>query len=455
MGEKTHLLVVDDDPIVLASLGEYLDLEGYKVGTATTLDEAMEQLQNDRFPVVLADVCLPEGSAFDLLEHVNRNSLPTVVIMFTGYGTVSDAVRAIKMGAFDYVTKPLSDEEVNLTVERALQHQKLLEENNQLRRQLNMSFRLDNFVCQDPKMERVLELVRTVAGTDSTVLITGESGTGKTLVARAIHANSPRAGKAFVEVNCGTLPETLLESELFGHVRGAFSGAIANKSGKFEVADKGTVFLDEISLATPALQMKLLRVLESFEFEPVGSNSTRKVDVRVILATNNDLGELIRKKQFREDLFYRINVMDIHLPPLRERPGDILPLADHFVKKHRNLAARPLEGLSEDAMRALSDYEWPGNVREMENVIQKAVVFCQSECITRTDLDVKGPPPDESLTPEGEVLPLREAMKRAERKLIRRILEKCRGNRKEAAKLLNINRTTLYNKLHEHSLMDF
>ncbi len=455
MLDGSNILVLDDDPIVLKSLREYLGMEDHAVATAQTLQEAIDLLENRRFQVAMADVRLSQGSGFDLLKHVQANSYTTSVIMFTGYGTIEDAVQAIKMGAFDYITKPVSDEEVNLTVERALQHQKLLEENNQLRRKLNMSFELDNFVCEDPKMSRVLDMIQVVAPTDSTVLITGESGTGKTLVARAIHVNSPRAGKPFMELNCGALPDTLLESELFGHVKGAFSGAIADKTGKFEAADGGTVFLDEVSVASTSLQMKLLRVLESFEFEPVGSNQTHRVNVRIILATNKDLGKLVEEGAFREDLYYRINVMDIHLPPLRERPADVLPLAHHFCEKYDDQATTEIHGISEEAMQLLTDYDWPGNVRELENVIEKAVILSQEPYLQPSILDVgRHSSGTESLLPKDEILPLKEAMKRVERRLILQGLEACGGNRKEAAKLLDINRTTLYNKLHEHELMD-
>jgi len=325
--EETAVMVLDDDPIVLKSLSEYLRMEGYAVSSAKTLQEGIDMLGDDRFRVILTDVRLPEGSGFDILRYIKEANLATSVIMLTGYGTIEDAVRAIKMGAFDYVTKPIADEEVKLSIERALQQQELLAENRRLRQQLNMSFHLDNLVCRDVKMKRVLDMIKVVAGTDTTILITGQSGTGKTLAARAIHTNSPRRGKPFIEVSCGTLPDTLLESELFGHVKGSFSGAIANKRGKFDVADKGTLFLDEISLASPSLQMKLLRVLESFQFEPVGSNETHEVDVRLILASNQDLGELVKQNKFREDLYYRINVMNIYLSPLKERREDIAPLA--------------------------------------------------------------------------------------------------------------------------------
>jgi len=452
--EKTSILVLDDDPIVLRSLSEYLRVEGYDVRPAQTLQEAMSFLDKERFRVAMADVRLPEGSGFDLLQHVKALNLATAIIMLTGYGTIEDAVRAIKMGAFDYVTKPISDDEVKLTIERALQQQELLEENRRLREQLNMSFHLDNIICRDPKMKRVFEMIKVVAGTDTTILITGESGTGKTLVARAIHANSERAGKPFVEVSCGTLPDTLLESELFGHVKGAFSGAIAKKRGKFAAADKGTIFLDEISIASPSLQMKLLRVLESFKFEPVGSNNTCEVDVRVILATNQDLGELVARGEFREDLYYRINVMNIYLPSLRDRPEDIPPLVGHFLQKYRGEAIHPVEGVSDDCMRILSNHDWPGNVRQLENVIQRAVVLCRNKYIMPEDLPAELAPRTEPVLPEGKILPLKEAMKRWERRLLIESLRAVDGNRKETAKRLGINRTTLYNKMREHGIAE-
>jgi len=454
MAKKTSILVLDDDPIVLNSLTEYLQMEHYNVRATGTLHEALDLLRAEHFRVVLTDVRLPEGSGFDLLQQVKSLNLATAVIMLTGYGTIDDAVRAIKLGAFDYVTKPIADEEIKLAIERALQQQELVEENKRLRQQLNMSYHLDSFICADPKMKRVLEMINVVAGTDATVLIQGESGAGKTLAARAIHMNSARAGRPFVELSCGTLPDTLLESELFGHVRGAFSGAIADKVGRFEAADGGTIFLDEISLATPTLQMKLLRVLENFQFEPVGSNLTRKVDVRLILATNQDAAELVKQGKFREDLYYRINVMNIYLPPLRERRLDIIPLANHFLEKYRDQAIHPLEGISDEAMRILTEYDWPGNVRELENVIQRAVVLCGGPYITPEDLSITVEQRQEPLLLDGELLPLKEAMRKVERRLILDGLKAAGGNRKEAAKLLGINRTTLYNKMHEYDIMD-
>jgi len=448
-----NVLILDDDPIVLDSLKEFLSNEGYKVTGTRSLDEALEALSTRTFEAVLTDIRLPKGSGFDVLERVRRTNADTAVIMFTGYGTIEDAVRAIKMGAFDYVTKPLSDDEVRLALERAIQQQRLIAENRRLREELNMSFRFDNFICRDKKMRRVLDTLRTVADTNTTILITGESGTGKTLVARCVHHNSPRRDKPFVEVSCGALPDTLLESELFGHVKGSFSGAIANKVGKFEHADGGTIFLDEISNASPSLQMKLLRVLESFEFEPVGGNRTRKVDVRVILATNQDLRKLVEKKEFREDLYYRINVVTVDLAPLRERPEDIPLLARHFLDKYASESGHPIKGFSEEVMRAFAEYAWPGNVRELENVVQSAVLFCRGEYITLDDLPPQLRPAEaEPVVEEGKILPLDEAMARWERKVILEALQSTGGSRKAAAERLGINRTTLYNKMRRYGI---
>lgn len=452
--ENTPVLVLDDDPIVLKSLTEYLRLEGYRVSSAQTLQEAVDFLAQDQFRVVLTDVRLPEGSGFDILEHIKSANLSTAVIMLAGYGSIEDAVRAIKLGAFDYVTKPISDDEVKLSIERALQQQELLEENRRLREELNMSFHLDNMICRDPKMKRVMDMIKVVASTDTTVLITGDSGTGKTLAARAIHTHSSRAGKPFIEVSCGALPDTLLESELFGHIKGAFSGAIASKRGKFDVADKGTIFLDEIAIASPSLQMKLLRVLESFKFEPVGSNETHEVDVRLILASNQDLGELAKENKFREDLYYRINVLNIYLPPLRDRTQDISLLAQHFLHKYKDEALHEIEGISDEAMRILADYEWPGNVRELENVVRRAVVLCRSSHVLPEDLPAKLVPQEEPILPDGKILPLKEAMRKWERRLVLDALRLTGGNRKETAKQLSVNRTTLYNKMREHGIVE-
>jgi len=320
---KAKILVVDDDRIILDSLCEFLSLEGYAATAAESFKEAAAALQRQSFSLVIADVNIPDGSGFELLSVVRKNYPQTVVIIITGYGTIESAVEAIKMGAYDYLTKPIVDDDLLLGVERALRQQTLLSENRQLRGQLEQKYTLDNIISQDYKMAKIFDLIEAVADTTTTILMTGASGTGKSMLARAIHYHSSRSDKAFVEVSCGALPETLLESELFGHVRGAFTGAVRDKDGKFLAADGGTVFLDEVSAASPAMQVKLLRVLQDRQFEAVGSNKTINVDTRIVLASNSDLAEEVEAGRFREDLYYRINVVTIHLPPLANRISDI------------------------------------------------------------------------------------------------------------------------------------
>jgi len=450
---KAQLLVVDDDPIVLESLKELLSLEGYAVTAAGSLTDARDLLKQRQYHAVLLDVRLPEGSGLELVEELVATS--AVVLVMTAYGSIEDAVEAVKMGAHNYLTKPLKDEEILLNLERGLRHRSLLNENELLREQLKDSLYLDNFVCQDPVMHRVLDQVKVVAPTDTTVLITGVSGTGKTVTARAIHENSKRADKPFVEVNCGALPDTLLESELFGHVKGAFTGATETKRGKFEVADGGTIFLDEISNASPSLQMKMLRILESFEFEPVGSTKTIALDVRVILATNRDLLELVGTGDFREDLYYRVNVFNIHLPPLKERTEDIPVLARHFLERYTSQNDRVLRGFTPEALRALTEFDWPGNVRELENVVQRAVVLARGPFITLADLtaDVVGERDTGKPEEQKEILPLKEAVSRWEKQIILDALRANEGHRQETARSLGINRTTLYNKMRDYGLL--
>jgi len=320
-----RILLVDDDPIILDSLGEFLRNEGHEVVACEGVPEAINSLNGDRFHLVISDVSMPGASGLELLRYVRKNFPDVVVILITGYGTIESAVESIKQGAYDYLTKPVIDDDVRWCVQRACQQQRLIAENRRLREQLSTRYGFDNIVGGDHKMLRIFELVEAVADSRSTVLMTGESGTGKSLIARAIHAHSSRAEGPFVEVACGSLPETLLETELFGHVEGAFTSAVAAKEGKFAAADGGTIFLDEVSTASPALQVKLLRVLQERQFEPVGSNQTHSVDVRVVLATNSDLEAEVRAGRFRQDLYYRVNVVNIELPSLRERPGDISP----------------------------------------------------------------------------------------------------------------------------------
>ena len=448
-----RVLVVDDDEIILTSLSEFLRLEGYGVETARSFQEASSLLAAATFQVIIADVSMPEVGGFELLKMVRNRYPDTAVIMITGYGTIESAVEAIKHGAFDYLTKPIIDDEIKLTIDRALQQQVLMAENRSLRHQLAERYSLGNVIGHDEKMLKVFDLIEAVADTPTTVLVTGESGTGKSLVARAVHQRSNRRDKPFVEVACGALPETLLESELFGHVRGAFTGAVVDKAGKFKLADGGTIFLDEVSTATPALQVKLLRVLQDFEFEQVGGNKTHRVDVRCILATNQDLDEAVRLGHFRQDLYYRVNVVTVHLPPLRDRLGDIPLLAQHFLESHCRRTGRNVLAFQDEAMRRLLAFNWPGNVRQLENVIERAVILTKNASIAIDDL------PEAMRQGEagggngnGTVMPLKAALERPERDIIVRALGACHGSRQATAEALGINRTTLYKKMKRYGI---
>jgi DNA-binding NtrC family response regulator len=451
-----RILVVDDDELILTSLSEFLRIEGYGVATARRYGEASAHLAAGEFQVVIADVSMPEVDGLELLKMIRNRYPETAVIMVTGYGTIENAVEAIKRGAFDYMTKPIIDDEIKLVIERALRQQALTAENRSLRRQLAERYSLENVVGQDYKMLKVFDLIEAVADTPTTVLVTGESGTGKSMIARAIHQRSNRRDKPFVEVACGALPETLLESELFGHVRGAFTGAVSDKAGKFTQADGGTIFLDEISTATPALQVKLLRVLQDFEFEPVGGAKTQRVDVRCILATNQDLEEAVRQGKFRQDLYYRVNVVTINLSPLRERLGDIPVLAEHFLRRHRARTGRKVLGFQPDALRRLQMFDWPGNVRQLENVVERAVILTRSPHIGIEDLpeEVRAMKNGNGINGNGEVLALKKAVEGPEKQIILRALKTFHGRRQATADALGINRTTLYKKMKRYGIED-
>ncbi len=476
-----RILVVDDDPIVAESLAEFLKSEGHDAAAAFGADEAMRLLERaeeqagegtgEAFHAVICDVSMPGTDGMELLREIGVRFLGTVVIMLTGYGTIETAVEALRRGAVDFLTKPVVDEELRLAVERALRQQSILAENLRLRKELNGRYGLGGIVGRDHRMQRIYELVEAVAPSRTTVLMSGESGTGKSLIAHAIHQRSPRRDRPFVEISCGSIPETLLESELFGHVKGAFTGAHADKAGKFLAADTGTIFLDEINSASPGMQLKLLRVLQERKFEPVGSNETIEVDARVILASNQPLERLVAEGTFRQDLYYRINVVKIELPPLRERVSDIPMLAEHFLEMHARELGKPLDGFAPEAIDALRRYTYPGNVRELANIVERAAVLCRGRQIELADLPAHviegtdggmlaalhghGPGALVERAPEEDVwtpMPLEEALKGPEKRIILQALKANDWNRQQTADALGINRTTLYKKMKAHGI---
>jgi two-component system response regulator AtoC len=452
---KPNILVVDDDRIILDSLCELLTLEGYAPTAAESFKQAVAALQTQPFSLVITDVNIPDGNGFELLATIRKDYPQTVVIVITGYGSIESAVEAIKMGAYDYLTKPIADDDLLLAVERAIRQQTLLSENRNLRSQLERKYTLENVISQDYKMAKIFELIEAVAESKTTILMTGASGTGKSMLARAIHYYSSRRDKPFVEVGCGALPETLLESELFGHVRGAFTGAVRDKDGKFLAADNGTIFLDEVSVASPAMQVKLLRVLQDRQFEPVGSNKTITVDTRVILASNKDLAEEVKDGRFREDLYYRINVVTIHLPLLADKIADIPLLAEHFLNQFCQTHAKENLVITDEAMENLQRYSWPGNVRELENVIERAVLLTKGPQIGTNDLPQTLVVQSQVAAKQGcEQTGLKQALVEPEKVVIRAALEANNWNRQNTAKALQINRTTLYKKMKRYGLED-
>ncbi len=456
---SVRVLVVDDDRIILESLCEFLRLEHYEVETAAAFPQALQILERGGIDLILCDINMPGGNGFELLHCVRKRFQETVVVMMTAYGTIESAVEAIKMGAYDYLTKPIIDDELKVCIERAVAQQALLRENRILKDTLDLRFGLENVVGHDYRMLKMFDLVESVAPSRVTVLVQGASGTGKSLIAKVIHQRSGRGDKPFVEVSCGALPETLLESELFGHVRGAFTGALANKPGKFKAAHGGTLFLDEISAASPALQMKLLRVLQTHQFEPVGSNKTETVDVRVLLACNSNLEAEVKAGRFREDLYYRINVVTVEMPLLADRVGDIPLLARHFLNRFSAEMNRLITDFEPPAMQVLMGYSWPGNVRELENVVERGVVLCKGRQIGIENLPPKllteaSKRPEQSPS-NYSPMPLREALEEPEKRILEAALRANGWNRNLTAQQLVINRTTLYKKMKRYGLDTF
>lgn len=444
---RGSLLLVDDDRLVLGAMADWLRDQGYRVVEATSVEGARARLDQSRLDLVVCDIRLRDGSGFDVLAHVRRQARPTTVILVTGYATVETAIQAIRAGAFDLLTKPLEDRQLEVALERAMRQPGLTAEGDCLGDQLEPRFANRAIVGTDPRMREIFEIMDRVADTRATVLITGESGTGKSLIARAIHRHSRRRSGPFVEVACGALPDTLLESELFGHVDGAFTGASGSKRGRFMQADQGTIFLDEVGTSSPGLQVRLLRILQDFEFEPVGGTQTFRVDTRVILATNDDLAEAVAAGRFRQDLYYRINVIRIELPPLRERRADIPALAQHFLQQSVAQTGKRTAGFSPRALALLQSYAWPGNLRELQNAVERAVLLGRHDPILPEDLpsELRHAPLQVPCAAKGQTL--KKALEEPERQIIARALHDHRGNRNQTALQLGINRTTLYKKM--------
>ncbi len=450
MQNDAKILLVDDDQQLLQSMGSWLTELGFQTFLAHNFESAGKILSNETIHVALVDVRLGPEDGFEILKHCRQHYPNTPVLLMTGYATINTGIDAIRAGAFDLLTKPLIDEELLIAINRVLSQQHVIQENQQLKVQLDRRFGMDNIVGNNVRMEKIFDVIDSVADTRASVLITGESGTGKSLIARAIHQRSDRRDAPFVEIACGALPENLLESELFGHVAGSFTGAIGNKQGKFKLADGGTIFLDEIATASPSLQIKLLRVLQNFEFEQVGGSETHKVNTRVILATNEDMTAAVTEGRFREDLFYRINVINLQLPPLRHRQNDVMTLAEHFLSKFNSEIGRSIFGFETAAVHAIQHYSWPGNVRELQNVIERAVLLGKSSKITVDDLPANLTncltPAQSIVSPSGKQT-LKEAMEAPERQIILQVLRDNNWNRSETAGQLGVNRTTLYKKM--------
>ena len=447
--DTIQVLVVDDEKIMQDSLSRILTKEGYEVQTASSGEEAIEKFDREFFDIVLLDIKMPGIGGIETLRRLKEMDPAITILIVTGYPSIDSAVKAIKLGAYDYITKPFTPDVLRVAINRALERKSLLSENLQLRRQLKAKNETDIIVGQGEVMRNIYELVRRTAPTDSTVLITGESGTGKELIARAVHTYSLRQDKEFVTVDCSALVETLLESELFGHVKGSFTGAIQTKYGSFELANGGTFFFDEIGNLSLNTQAKLLRVIQEKEVKPVGSEKTLKVDVRIIAATNQDLKPAIARKTFREDLYYRLNVFPIHIPPLRERKEDISLLVNHFLQKYNKKRKIPVTQIEPETMPLLMSYDWPGNVRELENAIERALILEDgATLLPRSFPWIEAQKKTKPLSFRSKVYPLEEM----EKHHIMMVLNETKGHKGNAASLLGIDRKTLYTKIKKYEL---
>ena len=442
MARKISILIVDDEESVRDSLCNWFTEDGYAVSCAGNAKTALQILESEQYDIVLADIKMPGMDGLEMLRRIKAHKHDTIVIVMTAFATVDTAVKALKDGAYDYVTKPFDPDDLSHLVRNASKQITLADENEVLRSRIDSLESVEDLIGTSDAMRAVLKEIDSVSQTNASVIITGESGTGKELVARAIHANSPRRFFPFVSVHCGALTESLLESELFGHEKGAFTGAMYNRKGRFEMADSGSIFLDEIATISPKMQVELLRVLESKTFTRVGGNKEITSDFRVICATNKDLRVMVANGSFREDLFYRLNVVNIHIPPLRERKSDIPLLVNYFVKKYCNAMNRPLATVEPTVVERLCEFNFPGNIRELENMIERAIVVGDGRRITLRDL-----PFDQATTPDTA-----ESLEDAERSFILKSLEKYNWNISRSAKALKVDRVTLYNKIRKFKL---
>ena len=450
------ILIVDDEDAQRSILKGYLEKKGYKIFSASSGTEGIQAAQNNLIDIVLSDFKMPDKTGLEVLEQVKKINPEISFVILTAYGTIEDAVKAMRLGAFDYISKPVDLDELDLMIERIIEHKNLKSEIQILKNQLKEKFKIDSFISHSAKMEEVLSVAARAADSKATILITGESGTGKEVLAKSIHYVSPRKEKAFVAVNIPALPETLLESELFGHEKGAFTGADKAKKGRFELADGGTIFLDEIGDIPINLQVKLLRVLQEHQIERVGSTENIDIDVRIIAATHQNLEEKIKDGSFREDLYYRLNIVSLHIPPLRERKEDILPLIEYFTEKYSKENNRDKLTLSKEAVDSLIKYNFPGNVRELENIIERAVVLCRSEAITLNDLPnvVKGFKAEKEI-PQIEAGSLIEQVEELEKKLIFDALSSANGNQSQAGRMLGLTERNLRYKMQKYGIKKF
>ena len=444
MESKVNILIVDDEEIVRESLASWLEEDGYEVAAAENGFRALERLPEKDWNLAMVDLKMPGMDGIQLMDEIRKIKPEMIVIIMTAYATVDTAVQAMKKGAYDYIVKPFNPEDLSLTIRKIIEHQKLVKENLYLRKELKKQYRLHDMVSKNHKMIEIFELVKTVAKSNSIVLVQGESGTGKELLSRAIHMESPRRDEPFVSVSCASLTESLLESELFGYDKGAFTGADQARSGKIELAKDGTLFLDEIGDISLKLQMDLLRVIEQREFRRVGGTQLIPITSRIITSTNRDLAKAIKEGKFREDLYYRLNVISVYIPPLRERKEDIPLLVEHFIERFNIEMGKNVDGLAETAMRTLMDYHWPGNARELRNVIERSMVVTKGRMILDTDLSLPQAP--------GVQNSRGKSLSEMEKEHIRQVLHDNKWNIIRSAQVLGIDRVTLYNKIRKYEL---